>query len=231
MTHNEIEGLIRAGKVQSTSRNEHYQSSKTTEVLPDAHAEFINKYGALSCYGGYFRLLGISEHEDIRSWNDDATWKFSWKGRISDYICFGMDGFGSQYAYKKESDGRLASETIYLLDFASMQPLDIAKDFEQFLADEFLKNAIQPFDEQIIKSRELLGSLNIGQLVSFAPPAVLFEDPFPLCDQVILPATDTLIMNGDAACQYDEAQEGQVLSRISHRIDETGRKRLRIEFE
>lgn len=210
------------------------QSSKLNlgvlDALPKRHADFIVRYGSLSAYGGYFGILANSKSESLFVWNSKQTWKFAWAERVDGYYCFALDGFGSQYAYKTDGAGQIRDTTVFALDFASLEPLDVAEDFDQFVVDEFLHNAAKPFEDYFAEARAQTGNLLPGKLVGFAPPGVLFEDPFSSAQKTILPSVEAMVFAGDAATQFDGAGNNETVTGVEKYFDDRGRARLRLIF-
>lgn len=193
--------------------------------LPPAHEALLLESDGLSAFGGYFRIFGV---EHLCLWNARDTWKFAWPDEVSKFVCFGETGWGDQYAYSVDEDGAHGG-TVYFLDALAMQPELLSQSFEDFLTSEFLRNALNPYDEMVVGARKRLGDLAEGEHIQYVPsPLISGEESLERVTK--LPATAAMIINGDLARQLRDEKQTSPIKRVSTYEDEKGRTRIRIEW-
>ena len=123
---------------------------KTGIALSDSHKYFLAQSNGCEVFGGYFRLFSM---EHILKRNEYSDWKFSWGKDLSNYYCFGETAWGDQYVYKKNEINEGLSN-VYILDAYTMEEDFLSSSFDLFFVEEFLRNALHPYDEMIIEARK-----------------------------------------------------------------------------
>src|SRR5580658_8064198 len=128
-------------------------------VLPSEHQELLRSSNGIEAYAGYVRLFGLYTMEGIDSvlWNQPDYWKFAWENRCSAYWCFGETAWGDQYAYAVEALRGGTDAKVYFIDALSMTAEVVATSFTDFLQNEFLRSAKDPYDDMIKRARQKLG--------------------------------------------------------------------------
>ncbi len=195
--------------------------------LPADHFESLSAANGLSIYEGYFRLFGAecSECQDLITWNQEDTWKFSWDRDLTEFVCFGETAWGDQYAYKKGK----GDSPIYFLDAFRMEPEVIAENFQEFLSREFVRCANKPYDELLIQARNKVGRLDWSQHVTYIPSPLLGgeEDAKNI---TVLNARASMIANGDLATQCRNESADRKVRSLESYTDRQGRARIRVNW-
>lgn len=183
----------------------------------------------LECFGGYFRLFGLSEKRRINmfSWNSNKLWKFSWGDKLQSYWCFGETAWGDQYAYRLDDKSGIDTTEIYFIECVTMVPEKIDDSFETFLAREILRNASNPYDEILVDVRAKLGDLPLDKHIVYVPSPLLggAEDPSNVQK---MDAIASMIVNGDLYSQLATLPQEQVIKELHPYVDENGRNRLKV---
>ncbi|HJQ41171.1 MAG TPA: SMI1/KNR4 family protein [Thermoanaerobaculia bacterium] len=211
----------------TTSSNELFASSSVR--LPGDHIEFLKlANGALSCQG-YVRLFGVacSGCTDLRAWNARDTWKFAWPQHVMRYLAFGETAWGDQYAY--DVSALLHEDTsVFALDAFEMQPERIAATFSDFLRNEFLRQAAEPYDSMTERVLKRIGSLSWNEHVTYVPSLLLGGEERIENVQKIN-ARAGMIINGDIATQSAEEPDRSPAA-IETYTDDAGRTRVRLRW-
>ncbi|ULR47800.1 SMI1/KNR4 family protein (plasmid) [Rhizobium sp. K102] len=142
--------------------------------LPTDHRAVLIESNGVQVFGGYFRLFGIGPEAsiDIVKWNDPTLWKFAWETRCSDYLCFAETACGDQYAYNAAALKDGYSE-VYFLDCLSMSATLLASTFLEFLQNEFLRCAKEPYDTLLAEARQIIGDLDTQEHLIYVPSPLL----------------------------------------------------------
>lgn len=197
--------------------------------LPAKHQQILREYAWLSGYHGYLRLLGYSSgnQRDLISWNEADCWKFSWAGDADNYLCFGDTALGDQYAYLLDSSGRLATHTVFLLDFGSMEAEEIASSFDEFLDFEFIRHCKEPFYSSLIRAFSFCGDIDFSELLVQVPHHLLeCSDEEPRLMR--MDARSAMISNGDIATAVSQLGEDDHIEAADTYVDDLGRSGMRL---
>ncbi|WP_417267525.1 hypothetical protein [Celeribacter baekdonensis] len=197
--------------------------------LPSFHASVLSDADGISAFGGYFRLFGINDKvgPNLSEWNSPEYWKFSWRGRADDFLCFGTTGWGDQYAYHIGTLARGNEAPVFLLDAFTMEAEHISRSFETFWENDFVRNAIAPYDDVTVKARKALGMLDWNELAVFTPPLQLGGTESTSEFQKMT-ARAAMIVNGDITSQIDALGDEHEILRLEQYSDDLNRPRMRI---
>jgi hypothetical protein len=200
-------------------------------VLPADHLELLRLVNGATVAHGAFRLFGLGRSEpalDLITWNSRDTWRFAWDNRIDLFLMFGETAWGDQYAYKWESHGVLSRE-VYFLEGVTLRPEVLAPSFGEFMINELMRNAREPYDEMTIKMLNRNKAIPVGNHWAYAPSILLGGVESP--DNVVeLPAATAMIFAGDIVSALDAARPESSLVRVVPWTDELGRARMAVEF-
>lgn len=199
--------------------------------LPEPHVELLAQHNGFTVFHGAFRMLGIRAEPflDLRSWNDPETWRFAWGAAAEGFVVFGESGWGDQYAYRVSPEGGPAEPTVYFLEATTLAAEPIATSFVEFLHDELLRNAEQPYDELTVAAVERFGDLPPGEHWVLSPPLIL-GGPESVDNVVRMPAATAMTVAGDLATAVRSAPGRRVTS-VSPWRDDRGRARLRVQLD
>lgn len=200
--------------------------------LPDAHLDFLHWSNGVEVYGGFLKIFGVLPDlaTDLIQWNCKDAWRFAWgHQRCTDYLFIGQTAWGDQIAYNIENLRSESTPAVFFLDGISMSAYKIADSIEEYLHSGLFGFAKDPKDEIVEKSRVKMGDIGPLESLIYLPSLLLGgrEDPENLCR---MESAKVMIINGDLATQIDNADEGQVVSRLVEYRDACGRGRIRIEF-
>jgi hypothetical protein len=201
-------------------------------IFPPEHKELLRLSNGVETYAGYVRLFGVHTTEEIDSvrWNDHGFWKFAWEDRCSAYWCFGETAWGDQYAYSLESLQAGGDAAVVFMDALSMTPEVVAPSFVEFLLDEFVRSATDPYDAMIKLAREKFGTLEATDHLVYVP-SVLLGGTEDIANVQKMNARSAMICNGDIAMQLDAAPAGGTIKAVQPYEDEMHRTRLRVVWE
>lgn len=198
-------------------------------VLPKEHRAVLQLSNGAEVYGGYVRLFGVNTREsiDMVTWNHPDCWKFAWRGRCSEYWCFGETAWGDQYAYSLESLNASGEPMVYFMSAFSMTPRIVASSFTDFLESEFIKVAITPYDTMLKQARQKLGPLEASSHVIYIPSTLLTgtED---INNVQKMNARSAMVCNGDIATQLDAGPSTGVVQAVQTYEDEFCCTRIRL---
>lgn len=198
--------------------------------LPDDHRALLARCNGLTVADGYVRLFGVGPRGlgDMGRWNEPATWKFAWPNPLEEYLCIGEDGWGNQFAYRRDQLDHPDPPLLQLGDL-TMAPGPLGATFGAYLRKGLLPNARSREDpvESVVRAR--LGPLPIDQHIVHSPSILLGAEEDP--DTVVaMPATTAMILNGDVYRHLSFAPPGAVVERTETWVDDAGRPRLRLVF-
>jgi hypothetical protein len=194
----------------------------------DTPHELLRELNGFTAYHGAFRLFGTGRpaHLNLAAWNAPQTWRFAWDERAEPFVFFGETAWGDQYAYCREPGGRLAPEA-HFLEGNFLRSEVIAGSFEEFLADELLRNAKEPYDELTVEAVERYGPIAADQHWAFVPSLAM--DGTEDIEQVMqLPAVTAMVYAGDIATAVGAAAPDDLLTGFAPWTDDQGRARLRV---
>lgn len=221
--------LERAGAVfHASTGNASRADEEIRELLPDVHRRLVAGTSGISVYHGAFRLFGESssaESTGLGDWNEVENWRFAWADRLDGFVLFGESAWGDQYAYRQEGDE--LEPDVYFLEAISLEAEPIAATFDQFVAEEFLPNAWEPYDVMTVAAVNRLGPIRFDQHWTYAPSLALggAED---LANVVVLPAATAMRIAGDIAVGLRDDRNP---SSLVPWVDARGRQRLRLEHD
>ncbi len=198
-------------------------------VLPPQHKELLRSSNGVDGYAGYVRLFGLYTMDGIDSvlWNQHDCWKFAWGNRCSAYWCFGETAWGDQYAYAVETLKAGGDAQIYFIDALSMTAEVVAASFAEFLQNEFVRSAKEPYDTMIKQARQKLGPLELTSHLVYVP-SVLLGGTEDIANVQKTNARSAMICNGDIAVQLDEGPATGTIKAVQPYEDEMQRMRLRL---
>jgi hypothetical protein len=207
-------------------------SEEEIQTLPPGHAEFLRSVNGVTVYHGVFRLFGIGRPEpmlDITAWNSRETWRFAWDERVDPFVVFGETAWGDQYAYRREGGGGLGRE-VYFLESVMLRPEVIADSFEEFMDGEFLRNAMEPYDDMVVQTLNARGPIPVARHWAYAP-SIALGGVESVGNVVELPAATAMIFAGDIASALHGSRSGSLPARVVPWTDEMGRDRLAISLD
>jgi hypothetical protein len=135
--------------------------------------------------------------------------------------------WGDQYAYTLESLRQGREAEVYFLDALSMTAEIVSRSFVDFIGSEFLRCAIEPYDETIKGARAKLGTLAVSEHIVYAP-SVLLGAPEEINNVQKMDALTAMIINGDLALQLDDGLGDRPVLWVEAYEDELRRMRLRV---
>lgn len=198
--------------------------------LPAAHLEFLKIANGISVFGGYFRLFGCSTPAtiDMIEWNSPHVWSFAWKNKpLDEFWFFGETAWGDQYAYRRDELRQSSKPRVFFLEGITMNAEVIADDFSMFLECEFLRNALQPYDVNLIAARRRLGDLEPLEHISYIPSLLISREE--IVDSISkLDAVASMIVNGDLCSQLAEQAQDRPIQEVQPYEDSNGRMRMRV---
>jgi hypothetical protein len=214
----------------STSKLESFEAWQGFQ-LPTAHKEFLAWSNGVEAYAGYIRLFGVESKESIDSvwWNQEDCWKFAWDNRCSGYWCFGETAWGDQYCYSIDSLHGQRRNSVYLVDAMSMSPDVISTSFSEFIEEEFLRIAHDPYDDMVRLARKKFGPLDVNDHLVYVP-SLLLEGEETIDNVQTMNARAAMICNGDLAVQLDAGPADGAVKGMHTYEDPQGRTRLKLEW-
>jgi len=202
------------------------------EALPPDHRELLRRLNGLTVYHGAFRLFGIDRDKavlDLDAWNARETWRFAWDDRTDPYLIFGETAWGDQYAYRWEEPRTIGQEIIFL-EGTLLRPQVIAGSFQEFMMNEFLRNADNPYDELTVETVRRCGPISVEKHWVYTPSVAL--GGVESIDNVMeMPAITAMTFAGDVASALRSSRPGTFPSAVTPWTDALGRSRLRVGFE
>lgn len=198
--------------------------------LPATHLEFLKIANGVSIFGGYFRLFGCSTPTtiDMIEWNSPDVWSFAWKNKpLDDFWFIGETAWGDQYAYRRDELRQSSKPKVLFLEGITMNAEVIADDFSMFLESEILRNALQPYDVNLVAARRRLGDLEPLEHISYFPsPLISGEEVVDSISK--LDAVASMIVNGDLSSQLAEQAKDRPIQEVQPYEDSNGRMRMRV---
>lgn len=198
-----------------------------SQLLPEAHSKLVVGTSGLSVFHGAYRLFGDSTSSTgsgLAEWNEPENWRFAWGDRLDGFVLFGESAWGDQYAYRQQ--GNVLEPVVYLLEAVTMEAEPLAASFDQFLEEEFLPNAVEPYDVMTVGAVDRFGPIGFDQHWTYAPSLAL-GGPEALDNVVVLPAAIAMRFAGDL---YSDLREDQDPSSVTTWIDDRMRQRLRLSY-
>ncbi len=200
------------------------------ELFPVPHLELLQLLNGMTVYHGAFRLFGVREEPflDLLTWNAWDTWRFAWGEQVDPYMIFGETAWGDQYAYRRGESGAMGEE-VYFLEGTLLRSEVIAGSFEEFLVDEFLRNAERPYDEitlEVVRRRRAVASNKHWVYV----PSVALGGPESIENVVEMPAVTAMTFAGDIATALQGSSSGASPMAVVPWTDDRSRSRLRVVF-
>lgn len=199
--------------------------------LPASHLRLLQALNGLMVYHGAFRLFGIGRAEptlDLESWNASELWRYAWDDRTDSYLMFGETAWGDQYAYRRGASGDLGQE-VYFLEGTLLRPQVIAGSFDEFMMNEFLRNARDPYDPLTVEAVQRRGPINLGNHWVYVPSVALGGSE-SIENVTVMPAVTAMTFAGDLASALRESRPGTSPTRVLPWTDDHGRARLKVEF-
>ena len=200
--------------------------------LPAEHVELLRSTNGLMAYGGYFRVFGCAAGAEIDMirWNASDVWKFAWGQDLDQFWLIGETAWGDQYAYLRSELASLGAPSVYFLEALTLRYEIIAPNFRSFLEEEFLRNAIDPYDSNLAEARKTLGDLESSQHVNYVPSPLIsgVEDPETL---QVIDAVCSMIIGGDLCRQVVHQPKGSSVRKLEVVEDAEGRPRLRVIWD
>jgi hypothetical protein len=197
--------------------------------LPAAHLDLLKLANGIAVFGGYFRLFGYCSATtiDVLQWNASQVWKFAWDKPLDEFWFFGETAWGDQYAYRRDELNQSSTPNVWFLEGITMNEEVIARDFDSFLENEFLRNAIQPYDENIVVARRRLGDLQPVEHIAYVPsPLITGEENVDSVSK--LDAVASMIIAGDLCNQLGQETQDRTIKELQPYKDSNGRMRMRV---
>jgi hypothetical protein len=198
--------------------------------LPPSHLELLRQLNGMTVFHGAFRLFGVRAEPwlDLAQWNALETWRFAWDDRVDPFLVFAETAWGDQYAYRWSESGDGLEPEIYFLEGTLLRPRAFAASFDEFLADEFIRNAKNPYDEMVTQAVARRGAIPADKHWVYVPSVALGGPE--LIDNVIeLPAITAMTYAGDLASAL-QTRPGAYPTVVEPWTDGRGRSRLRLSF-
>ena len=206
------------------------ESDDIGRVLPAEHRALLEGLNGFTVHRGAFRIFGIGRESalDLGLWNDRETWRFAWPRHLDQFLFFGGTAWGDQYAYRWGSSGHLAGPEVFFLEANSMGPEPFAESFEQFVVNDLLRNARDPYDTMTVAALASLGAIAPGDHWALAPSVALggYED---IANVMTLPSSTAMIIAGDIDSALRGMHPGTRPSAVVPWTDDRGRLRLRLD--
>jgi hypothetical protein len=199
--------------------------------LPASHLSLLQALNGLTVYRGGFRLFGIGRAEptlDLESWNASELWRYAWDDRTDSYLMFGETAWGDQYAYRRGASGDLGQE-VYFLEGTLLRPQVIAGSFDEFMMNEFLRNARDPYDPLTIESVQRQGPIDLSNHWVYVPSVALGGSE-SIENVTVMPAVTAMTFAGDLASALRASRPGTSPTKVVPWTDDHGRARLKVEF-
>ena len=160
-------------------------------------------------------------------WNSPTVWTFAWNERLRDYWLIGETAWGDQYAYRREELQQAVTPKVFFIEGITMKAEVVADEFSTFLEDEFLRNALEPYDENIVAARQRLGDLSPYEHIVYVPsPLLTGEENVETVAK--LDAVASMIINGDLCNQLAGQTQDRRIQTVEPYEDEHGRMRMRV---
>jgi len=201
-----------------------------TQGLPSTlPADFLRfareKRQGITGFHGFYRLYGKASPSpySLLEWNTPDCWRFAWPQLPSSLFFLGGSAWGDQYAFNLDAP----EQGVLFLDAYEMAAETIAPTFTAFLADEFGRIAVAPYDERVLQAHSRFGALNWEDAIALVPPLLLARDEAS-CELVPSNMRSVMIMNGDVSSQLSSIPESARISGVTTYVDSKGRERLRL---
>ncbi len=232
MTNEELLNQLETAEGVTTAKGaeEHVIRKLADHIrLPDSHIDLLKLVNGVSVYGGYFRLFGCSSLStiDMLEWNAPESWSFAWNKPLIEYWFFGETAWGDQYAYRRDELNQRSTPRVFFVEGITMSEEVIATDFSTFLEREFLRNAFEPYDDNIVKVRRRLGDLEPLEHIAYVPSPLITGDE-NVASVSKLDAVASMIISGDLCRQVAEESHNRPVSELQTYEDPNGRTRMRV---
>lgn len=196
--------------------------------LPATYAAALRIANGFTISRGMNRIFGVraDRHMDLRAWNEPDGWRFAWGERADGFLFFGATVFGDQYALRRLPGGGF-SDGVYLLD-ANLLVADLVADtFDEFLANEVIRNAAMPHDPLAVAAMRAFGTVTPEHHLVLTPSLLLggVEDT---ANMMLLDSYTAMIYGGDILTAVDAAAEEAAVTAVEPWTDDRGRQRLRV---
>ena len=226
-----IESVLRSDLITRGPTSDPQSLGAAGLRLHASHRRLLERCDGLTAYGGFFRVFRVSPASgpSLPAWNEVSTWKFAWPSHVRDYLCFGETAFGDQYAFRFDELDESSSSPVYLLEALTLRPEPLARNLEDFLVNELLRNAAAPYDEMIRAARAAVGDLSTDEHVTYSPSPLLTGEE-SLQNIVKMPSIAAMILNGDLATQLSDNRRTGSVAGVELFDDELGRSRIKVTW-
>jgi hypothetical protein len=128
----------------------------------------------------------------------------------------------------QEEDGTWGSR-VFLLEANFMRPEVLEESFEEFIENDFLRNARDPYDSFVPEVVRRYGSISPADHWVYVPSLALggVED---LDNVMKMPCNIAMIFAGDMAIAVRDSREEERASEVTPWVDDRGRQRLKVSF-
>jgi SMI1/KNR4 family protein SUKH-1 len=199
--------------------------------LPPSHLELLQQLNGMTIFHGAFRLFGVRAEPwlDLIQWNAAETWRFAWDDRVEPFLVFAETAWGDQYAYRWSKSGDELEPQVYFLEGTLLRPRAFSESFDDFLVNEFIRNAQDPYDEMVTQAVSHRGAISADKHWVYVPSVALGGPE--LIDNVIeMPAITAMTYAGDIASALRASRPGTNPTAVEPWTDGEGRSRLRLSF-
>jgi len=201
------------------------------EMLPPSHRSLLRLVNGVTVYHGMFRLFGVGRDDsylDMASWNANETWRFAWDERLDPYWIFGENAWGDQYAYRRNEDGGWDNR-VWLLEAYFMRPEVLEDSFEEFMENDFLRNAREPYESfgrEVVKRYGPISAADHWVLL----PSMAIGGPEDIANVMKMRSVAAMIIAGDLAVPIDNSRDEERIAAVIPWVDGAGRARLKVSF-
>ena len=154
--------------------------------------------------------------------------KFAWRNSCENFLCFGESLWGDQFAFRYDELVENKSEAkVYWLDALVLEPRFLISSFSEFIKQDFMCLAQDPYHEMSVQAFQKFGAMNVDRHLVYSP-SLLIGGEEAVENIVQMDAVQAMIVNGDIAFHLIDAQEDGVLEKVEVYMDELSRPRVKL---
>lgn len=202
-------------------------------ALPATHRQLLLRTNGLEVYQGHMRIYGLGANAaiDMRTWNDQETWKFAWPPELlRDYLFVAENAWGHQCAYRATELRQGGDPPLHMvLQISNLQKVFTFPSFQAFLENPIFRGVV------------LQDSLNRAlhaRFGSIASNRHLRHKAFGLsgssenASQIIeTDSVESMIFWGDMTKALDGQPPLRRTKQLEYFPDERGRRRVRVVWQ